>query len=587
MLLVLATIVLLAATTAGGLLRLDVAALCALTVLALAGALRPSQALSGFADNATLTVAAMLALAEGLRRCGITDALGRWLRALGAAGKGRALALILVVTAAASSLVGDVGMVAILIPVLAAQGSPWKPRRVLLPAAVAASLGSLLTLVGSSSNLVADQFLTQATGGHGLGLFTLLPMGAAAVVVGLSVALLAGRVLNRGDESSGLRDLEALQPYLADVRIADASDLDGEPLSELAGLGLRVLRLERGGVRITMLLPDTRLRAGDHLTVQGDIKALLEQAQARGLEVAGRKVDVAELEDDGLRLVEAVVPETSRLAGHSLRRLDFRRGTGLSVLGVRRHGRLSGTRLNEMRLAAGDLLLILGTDEALQRQAQLGVLVMLGGVPVESRRLRRAPLAVGILVVALLLGGLGVLRPQIALGAGAVAMLVTGCLAPDEMYAALDWRVIVSVAALIPVGIAFSQSGLSQALAAALSHWTAAWPPLAVLAICYVFTAVLSQGIHHTAAAAVASPLAVSLAAARHLSPTALVVGVIVAASASPLTPICNKVNLLVMEPGGYRWRDYLSVGLPVALSVAVAALLVIPRVWPLTAGGH
>ena len=585
MALLLGTIIALLAVTASGRVRLDVAALGALGVLAVGGVLKPAEAVSGFAADATLTVAAMLALVEGLRRCGVTDALGRWLGRLAQAGRGRALGALCLLTALASSFASDVGMVALLIPILTDRGAPWSPRRALLPAAVAAALGSTLTLVGSSSNLVANQFLAQGTSGHGLGLFALAPVGAAVVAAGLVAALLAGRFLEGDESDERVPDLEALRPYLADVRVAEDSPLDGKPLGRLADLGLRALRLERGGLRVANLRPDLTLHAGDHLTVSGDRSDLLEKGAAHGLEVAGEATDVQSLEGDGLRVVEAVIPETSGLAGRSLRREDFRRRSGLTVLAVRRHGRLSGTQLAEIRLGPGDLLLLLGSPEDVQRQARSGVIVPLAGVELAPRRLKRAPLAIGILAAALLAGSVGPLRPVIALGAGVVAMLVSGCLRPDEMYEALDWRVIISVAALIPLGTAVSSSGLGHLVASSLAAWTRAWPPVALLAVTDAFTALLSQGIHHTAAAAVAAPLAVALAQARHLSPVALVVGVIVAASASPMTPICNKVNLLVMEPGGYRWRDYAMVGVPVALAAGAVSILVIPWLWPLTAG--
>lgn len=369
------------------------------------------------------------------------------------------------------------------------------------------------------------------------------------------------------------------------AHLPPGSALAGKTLGESHlgdAFGLGVMSIVRNGT--TNVLPDAneRLLEGDLLLVKGRREDVLTLEGMQSLEVeTGAAADLAELESEHVGLVEVVLSPHTTLAGKTLRQLHFREKYGLTVLAIWRGGRAYRSHLRDMALLFGDALLLYGRRDRLRVLAAEPDFLVLTEAAQEAPRRERAPIALLIMAGVLVPAAAGWLPLPIAAVMGMALMILAGCLTMEEAYRAVEWRAVFLIAGMLPLGIALEKSGAAQWAAGGLAALLGGWGPLPVMAGLLVLAVLASQAMPTAAVAVLLAPVALDAAAALGVSPYPLLMAVAVAASTAFLSPVSHPANLLVMGPGGYRFSDYIRVGLPLALLVVALVLLVTPLVWP------
>jgi di/tricarboxylate transporter len=586
-------------------LRPDLVALLVLLALVFTGLVNPDEGLSGFANPAVVTIWAVFILSAGLTRTGVSAWLGRQVLSLAGGTEGRLLAALMGVSAALSAFMNNIGVAAMFLPVTTdiARRSRRPVARLLLPMAYACLMGGMLTLIGTSSNLVVNGYLRPA-GLEPLGLFDFAPVGSVILASAMGYMLLVGRRLlperpvpepgARGDRAAALYGLEE---RLAMLSIPDGSPLAGETLASsriATTLGLHVLRVQRRGGARCPPTPDLVLEAGDRLLVLGRLDAV-EALDARSLGPAEEalrglqtlrierdaRFDLRELEDGPFGVVEVMLSPHTILAGKTLRQLHLRERFGVSVLAIWRGDRPYRTGLGKLPLQFGDAFLCHGTREAFELLAREPDFVVLEIHVQELPRLRKAPLASLIMaaVVATALAGLAPIA--LAAVAGAACMVLTRCLSMEEAYRGISWKAVFLIAAMLPLGLAMQRTGAAALLAEGVIRGAGPFGPTAILAGLMAAVMLVNALIPALANAVVMTPIALAVAAEAGISPYPLVMGVAYAVASSFLTPVSHPVNVLVMSPGGYRFLDYVRNGLPLSLLVLAISVALLPVIFP------
>jgi di/tricarboxylate transporter len=575
-------------------LRIDVVALMVMLSLVLLGLVTPQEGISGFANEATVTVAAMFILSAGLLRTGAIDLLGMWVARLAGESEFRLLLVACLLVIPMSAFINNTPVVVVMIPMILGitRELGQAPSRLFMPISFASQMGGTLTLIGTSTNLLVAGLVLEL-GLDRIRLFDITGPALLLTSIGLVYLLTVGRWLTPTREASAdVMERYELRDYLSVLIVEDQSPLAGRTLRESRfgeAHGLEIVRIERGDQRIIAPGADTALQAGDVLLVHGKIPNIAKIIEVDHLRIAGTKPDLADpAAEDGedrkkeaLRLAEVIVPPRSPVVGRSLRQLAFRGRYGVPVLAAQRHGQPLHERLRDIVLEPGDILLVQGSPRQLREIHRSGHLALLGAVDLPAKRIRKLKYSVPILALVVLLAATGVTTILVSALLGVVAMFVTGCLTPDEAYKEVDWMVIVLLGSLIPLGIAMQNSGAAEFIALGLLRVTSPLGLLGVLAAFYLLTSILTELISNNAAAIVLTPIAVATGVALGVSPLPFVIAVMFAASNSFLTPIGYQTNTFIYGPGGYRFSDFFRVGAPLSVILLVTAVFVIPLFFP------
>jgi len=568
-------------------LRVDVVALLIMTLLIVSGVSTPAQGISGFAHEATITVALVLVLAAGLLRTGAIDVLSAWTARFAGPSELRLVALTLLIVVPLSALINNTAAVAVLMPMVLglARSARVAPSRVLMPLSFGAQLGGTLTLIGTSTNLLVAGIALDF-GMDRLNLFDITP--AALLISGAGVLYLftVGRWLlpHRAPPQDLLRSYE-LYDYLTMLRVRPGSRFADRSLAEsrfAQALGLQVVRVLHEDGSIDAPTGSTVLHAGDVLVVEGKIPDIAKVQREGGLELADTELMLEQAVREGdVRIAEVLVPRRSAATRRTVRELALRARYGISAVAVRRHGVRLHTPIGDVRLLPGDMLLVQGTAEALTRLHQESELALLGAVDLPPMRRERMKVAVPIVLGVVLLPALGITTILVSALLGVVAMLLTRCLTPDEAYRDMDWMVIVLLAAILPLGEALHRTGAAEFVAHNLMTIAAPLGAHGILAVFLLVTTLLTSVISNAATAVVLTPIAFAGAETVGLSPAPFVIAVMIAASNSFMSPVGYQTNTMIYGPGGYEFSDYLRVGAPLSLIVVAVATFVIPVFFP------
>ncbi|GAA5441246.1 SLC13 family permease [Deinococcus caeni] len=558
-------------------LPVDVTALGLLSALLLLGLLTPKEAFAGFGSDTVLTLASLFILTRVLLRAGVIEWVG-----VSVARRSRnataTLRSLLGTVAGVSAFTSNTATTAVFLPVVAgmARRAGIPASRALMPLAFASILGGTITVIGTSTNLVVSGALP-AAGQEPLGFFELAWVGVPVAALGLAyLFFVAPRLLPARDAQLE----ESLRAYLADLTVAAGSPLAGQTLRE-TGLGrdhgLTVVAVRRGEQPTQYAPgPDFRVQEGDTLTVEGPTERILAGKSTLGV-VSKSEQKLPQDEAGAVRLVEAVVMPGSPLLGRTLREARFRERYGASVLALHRRAR-NVERLGRLRIQVGDVLMVQGGAERIDSLGEH--LVVMGDLTERQRDLRRAPLALLLFGGAVLLGGLGVVPLAVAVVVAVALSLIFRLITPEEAYGSVEWPVIILVACMLAFGTAFEDSGAARALTGALSGVLEPLGPYGLLGALFLVTVLLTQPMSNQAAALVMLPLAIGTAKALGYDPRPFIIGITVAASNSFITPL-EPSCMLVYGPGRYSFMDFVRVGAGLTAVTFVAALLIIPRVWP------
>ena len=461
--------------------------------------------------------------------------------------------------------------------------------KLLMPLSFAASLGTTITIIGAPAFLIASETLRQA-GRPGLGLFSIAPIGLTLSAVGTLFVLLVGKLLlpDRKGADSGA-DHFRLEQYFTELTVLDDSPFRDKTVHEIEAEGtydLDVVGVLRDQRRLQGGLADTRVKPGDVLLVRTTPEAIAAIRKEAGVELHPvaqyQPSDGAERadEDASERLVQAVVGPGSDLANRTLADVDFRRRYGALVVGLWRQNGWLDEELSRTRLRAGDVLVLSGDDEALARVGAAPGILMMVPFHGEGRVRRKAPLAGGIMLLTVLAAAFNVMPLEIAGLAGAVAMVLTGCLTGGQAYRAIDARIYVFIAGAIPLGAAMKSSGAAATVATVLQGLMQDWSQPLILLVLFAVVSVVTQFMSDAATTAVFAPVAVALAQALGQPPEPFVVSVAVASVVAFLTPIGHHGNLLIYGPGGYRFADFVRVGAPLTVLAALIVAFLAPLLW-------
>jgi di/tricarboxylate transporter len=417
-------------------------------------------------------------------------------------------------------------------------------------------------------------------------------MGIVVLTAGILYIVLVGRhLLPKRTPGGDLADSYPVQEYLTEARVAEDSPLVGSTVRE-ADLenrhGLNVIHIHlccQEGETVSAMT-DHRLEAGDELHLEAAADAILAASETLGLvPVPDRPIQPWQPEPEraAFELAEVVLSPTSTLRGKTLREIDFRSRFGLAVLAIRHQGETLFARLGDIALDLGDSLLIQGPVDKINLLRRERDFLLLEMPPMETRRTKKAPMSIAILLGVLVVVSAGWLHVSAAMFIGALMMVLSGTLTMDEAYRSIEWKSVFLIAGMLPLGLAMENTGTARLLADQIVGLVGGWGPLAVMMGIFVLTALLTEVMSNAAATVLAVPIAIDAALALEVDPHAFVMAIVIAASTSFLMPIGHQANVLVFGPGGYRFSDYTKVGVWLNLLLFILTALILPLIWPLT----
>ena len=577
--------------------RHDLVALAALISCILLGLVPADRAFLGFGHPAVITVACVLILSRGLQDTGAVNRLTQWLLPRGV-GLVAGIAALAGLGALLSAFMNNVGAMALLLPVALQLSKRFDmaPSRVLMPLAFGTILGGMTTLIGTPPNLIVSGF-REAAGGGSFDMFDFSPVGGAVALAGLAFITLIGWRLVPAREKGSIGDFDT-GTYLAEAHVREGSRTIGRTLSQadkaLDSDGAQIVGLIRDDVHLYAPNPRRRIRADDVLIIEAepddlskvltDLELTLDRPAATDDPSGEPAGDEESGEDSGgpVTLQELAVMPNSSLIGRSSGGIKLDERYSINVLAVSRQGKRTVRRVKTMRFKAGDLLLMQGPPEALSKFVNEYQLVPVADRDIRLPKPRKAILATGIMTLAIAAAALGVLPAAASFALGVLLMGVLGVIPPRDLYAAVDWPVIVLLASLIPVAGAMASTGTADLLANALLNDLAQGAPVVAMALLLVVTMTMSDFMNNAATAAVMCPIAISGAQQLGVNSDPFLMAVAIGASCAFLTPIGHQNNTLILGPGGLKFGDYWRLGLPMEILVVVVSIPMLLLVWPL-----
>ncbi|WP_128478514.1 SLC13 family permease [Halorussus pelagicus] len=558
----------------------------------------PAEGVSGFASSATVTVLAMFILSYGVQRTGAVQILGRKIAAFTRDDETRQLGATIGVVGSISGFINNTAAVAILLPMVTdlAHEGKTSPSKLLLPLSYASMFGGTLTLIGTSTNILASDLAARLGAQnpdifpelHAFSMFEFTALGVLVSVVGTAYLMTVGRWLTpaRIPVREDLTQEFGLEEYLTEVTVPADSPLVGETVADaLAGTEFDVdlVQLIRDGQTFVEPLAPKEIRAGDVFALRTDRETLVSLIDTEGLELLPEiSVDEDELEGDetGQSLVEVVVAPRSSLFGETLASANFRDRYDATVLALRRGPEYIRKRMDHAELQVGDTLLVQATPDSISRLNANRDFIVAQEIERPDYRESKILLAIGIVAAVVTVAALGVLPIMVSALAGALVMVLTGVLNPPEIYDAVEWDVIFLLAGVIPLGIAMEETGAADLIADLLVLSADFFPPIAVLGLFYVVTAALTNIVSNNASVVLMIPVAAEAAHQLDANAFAFVLAVTFAASTAFMTPVGYQTNLFVYGPGGYKFTDYVRVGAPLQLIFAVVTTVGIEAIW-------
>jgi di/tricarboxylate transporter len=563
-------------------LPVDLTALCVAIVLILLGLVTPEEGIAGFSNSATVTVMAMFVLSAGITRTGVIQVVRDRLLVWGGKNPHQQVFVLGALVGPISAFINNTAVVAIFLPIVEDWCKKQKisPSKLLIPLSYATVLAGMITVVGTSTNILASGISAKLGYGE-FSLFQFTALGLVTFLAGLIyLTIFAPKLLPDRKSSTGefLDDDYGSKVYLSEVIITPRSNLIGQTLSQ-SGLQRKfnfdVLELIRNKVHLSQPLADKVLNAGDILIVHSSREELLKIKDERGLEIFAdvkfQKGDIESTITTGEeKLAEVLILSNSRLIGTTLKDLKFRQRYNATVLAIRRGSELLQGRLGKIPLKFGDLLLVQGPKQSFIGLQTTRELLVLEEKDIESLRKDKGIIALMITLLVIIIAAFDIQPILVTSLVGVVLMVITGCLKPGEVYGSIRWDIIFLLAGLIPLGTAMDNSGTTKWLADNLvaigGHLSGFW----ILVFFYLITSFLTEILSNNAAVVLMIPVAVEVAKTLGLNPLAFMYAVTFAASNSYLTPIGYQTNTMVYAPGGYKFLDFTRLGAPLNLILTI-----------------
>jgi len=573
-------------------LPVDVTALIILGILLATGMLSIKDGLSGFSNPAVITIACLFIISFTIQKEGILEYVISAVTKLIEKNKIIGFIAYLLSISIASAIMNNTAIVAIFIPVTIRLSNRFEisPSKVLIPLSYAAILGGTLTLIGTSTNLLVNSIFVEKGDYPSIGMFEFTKFGLIYLAIGLVyIFTIVPRLIPSRTAVASLTKNYDLGAFLTEIKISEDSPLIGTTCLKRKinkNYDVMVLDILRKGKLITSNIRNRNLQQDDILFVRGSLKGFLRMKELEKVTLlTDEKLTERELEQEDNILVEGLLTERSRLIGKNLKTINFRRRFGSFVLAVRREGKILREKIAHLTLNAHDTLLIYGPIESIQSLAKSNNFILIGEVDVTLNKHRFWWISILVLFGAVLLAALGIMPIVKGTLIGVIIILAFGVIKPTEAYRAISWQVIILLAALIPLGHVIQTSGTATWVGESLFNFMNIFPkdlqPFVMVSLIYLITTILTEISSNAATAILMTPIALVVSTKLGLDPRPFVFAICFAASASFITPIGYQTNLMVYGPGGYKFTDYIRVGLPLAFILWIVATIFIPIFWP------
>jgi len=570
---------------------IDVTALIILSCFFGLGYLTPSEAVSGFSNPAVITIGLLFILSSAIQKTGLLEYLVVTINRLLQSSRGLGMAVYYFTVSIASALINNTAIVAIFMPVTIRLAHRYQisPSKMLIPLSYAAILGGTLTLVGTSTNLLVNSIYMSYEGVEPLGMFEFFRYGIIILVIGtIYLLIVAPRLIPSRTVTSSLTKSYHLGGYLTEMRIKKGSALVGKSCLDRSinhNYDVTVLDIIRDKNHIVNNIRRTILKEGDILFVRGTLENFIRMKEVESITLlTDEKLTQAELEQEDNELVECLLTDDSDLVGKSLMSTNFRQVFGAFILAIRREGDIIRKKIAHMQLHAFDALLVYGPTKKISTLSDRGDFIVLGKVEARLQKDRFWWVSIYVVLISIFFASIGYVPILKGAFISVVILLCLKIITAQESYQSIHWQVIILIAALIPIGIVLQSTGTADWIGNNISRFiylfSISWQPYVLLATIYFITMILTEISSNVATAIIMVPIAISVSGQLGLESRTFVFAVAFAASASFITPIGYQTNLMVYGPGGYKFSDYIRVGLPLSLLLFLTAVIILPNIW-------
>ena len=569
---------------------LDVTALLILTILFIGGFLSVEEAMSGFSNPAVIIISLLFILSHALQKTRILEYLIVRINQLVSRSRSLGLGVYLLTIAFASALMNNTAIVAIFMPVTIRLAHRYRmsPSKLLIPLSYAAIMGGTLTLVGTSTNLIVNSIYIN-NDGQPLGMFEFAKFGWITLTIGIIYVLtIAPKILPSRTVTSSLTQSYHMAGYLTEMKLSKDSPLVGSSCQQRnisQNYDVIVLDIQRGDRLITYKVGNEKLQADDILFVKGSVESFLQMKEVEKVSLlTDEKLTQNELEQEDNILIECMVTDQSNLIGKTIVSSNFRKRFYAFILAIRREGSIIRNKIAHVLIQSYDTLLIYGGRKELSKLANSSGFILLGEVEEQLVKVRFWWVSIISIIFTILFAAVGLL--PIIKGAllSVVILLALRIITPNEAYQSIHWQVIILIAALIPLGTVIETTGtasfIGDSIAQLVRLFSDSYQPYILLGITYLITMILTEVSSNTATAIIMTPIVLSLSAKMGIDARPLIFGVCFAASASFSTPVGYQTNLMVYGAGGYKFSDFIKVGLPLSITLWLTAIIFIPMIW-------